>query len=647
VRQVISLIILCLATVCSASTPPAVTLPDWVQQLASKPVGEYPPRTNAVVLLDETTVVFTTPTDYTETNRRVVRILRPEGRSENRFFKLFRPGDRVVNIHAWSVDAAGHKFELRDKDFAYISPYGDGLYSDDQIVGGEVSGSDVGSVVAFESVLQHHPIANQLIWRFQEEIPVKQARYTLELPAGWEYKASWANSVADIPRAAGSNRWEWSKSDVPGIVEESFAPAHSALAGRMAIALYVPSGTKLDSWQRIAQWNNGLTADRHNVSPEIADKVRQLTTGLTTFDTKVHAIADFLQRQVRYVAIEIGIGGYQPHYASDIFRKRYGDCKDKATLMAAMLQAAGINSHYVLVDTRHGVVHPDMPNIYAFNHEILAIELPSDAPAYTSVITAASGRKLLIFDPTDEYTPIGEVSSYRHDSLILLCDPAGGELIRLPAIEAKTNQRQRVGKFVLAADGALSGEVAETRKGINATQWRYALMDRNESERTRYVERYCERSVKGMSISEIKFENLGTLSQDLLSRFKVSAERYAQNSGTLLLVRPRVLGTMTVAIDWKDRKFPVHLGSPEHATDTYEIQLPEGYAVEDLPDPTRVDVGFASYTSKFEVAGSVVRYSREYTVRDPIIPLDKLVDLHKFEDRIGRDEAATIVLVKK
>jgi hypothetical protein len=312
-----------------------------------------------------------------------------------------------------------------------------------------------------------------------------------------------------------------------------------------------------------------------------------------------------------------------------------------------MLQAAGINSHYVLVHTRHGVVHEDLPNIYAFNHEILAIELPDDAPVYPSAVSTKSGKKLLIFDPTDEYTPLGEISSYRNDTLVLLCDQAGGELIRLPVIEPKTNERQRIGKFSLTADGALSGEVSETRKGGNARQWRSVLMDLNESERTRYVELYVGRSLKGIAISDIKFENLGILSQDLVSRFKVAAEKYAQNSGTLVLVRPRILGSMTVAIDLKDRKYPVHLGSPQHETDTYEIQLPEGYAVEDLPDPTRVDVGFASYTSSFEASGSTVRYSREYIVRDPFIPLEKLSDLRKLEERIGRDESATVVLQKK
>ena len=624
-----------------------MTLPDWVQQLASKPVGEYPPRTNAVVLLDETTVVFTSPTDCTETNRRVVRILRPEGRSERRFGQYFLPGDRVLNIHAWSVDAAGHKFELRDKEFAYSSPYGGELYSDHQYVGGEVPGADVGSVVAFESTMQHHPFATQLLWHFQEDIPVKEARYTLEMPAGWEYKAFWANSKAETPRAASTNRWEWLKVDVPGIVDEEYAPSRAALAGRMAVALYMPSGAKLDSWERIAEWNNGLTADRHNVTPEIAERVRQLTSGLTTFDAKARAIADFLQRQVRYVAIEIGIGGFQPHFAADVFRKRYGDCKDKATLMAAMLQAIGINSHYVLVHTRHGVVHEDLPNIYAFNHEILAIELPDDAPSYAGAIATKNGKKLLIFDPTDEYTPLGAISPYRHDTLVLLCDQAGGELIRLPGIEPKSNERQRAGKFVLTADGALNGDVSEIRKGGNARQWRSALMDMNESERTRYVEHYVERSVKGIAISDIKFENLGTLSQDLVSRFKLAAEKYAQNSGSLVLIRPRVLGTVTVAIDWKDRKYPVHMGSPLHETDTYEIQLPDGFAVEDLPDPTRIDVGFASYTSSFEAAGSTVRYFREYIVRDPFVPLEKFSDLRKFEDRIGRDESATVVLQKK
>src|SRR3954465_2591639 len=102
-RRAISLLALLLLTpsVFASSNP---TAPDWVQQLASQPLGSYPPRTNAVVLLDQRSIFYTGPGEYQEHYRRGVRILRPEGRSEREFMRYFRPGERVLNIHAWSIN---------------------------------------------------------------------------------------------------------------------------------------------------------------------------------------------------------------------------------------------------------------------------------------------------------------------------------------------------------------------------------------------------------------------------------------------------------------------------------------------------------------------------------------------------------------
>jgi hypothetical protein len=645
-RRVTSLLFL-LLTVTPAFAGSQPTLPDWVAQLAAKPVGTYPPRTNAVVLLDQTSIVFTGPNEYQETYRRVVRILRPEGREERELLVHYRQGERINNIHAWSQNSAGHVFEVKDKEFLQVSPYATmELYSDSMMMTTEVPGADVGSIIAFEYNVTRHPIANQIDWDFQETLPVAEARLVVELPSGTEYKTFWANSAPVEPSTLSPNRLEFLKRDLPGIEAEDFSPSPRALFGRMALSYYSPAGARLDSWKSIGLWNNTLTADRRVPTPEIADKARQLTAGATTFDAKVRPIANFLQRDVRYVAIEIGIGGFQPHAASEIFKHRYGDCKDKATLMSAMLQAIGIDSRLVLIHTQHGAVAETVPSI-GFNHEILAIELPADAPSYRSVVTASNGKKYLIFDPTDEYTPLGDLHGEHEDNLVLLSTEAGGELIRLPLLDPDSNHRERDAKFILSADGGLSGEVNEKRNGYSAWIWRASMKQMNDTERTRYIERYFSHSLKGIAIKDSRLDNLDQLHLDLVSHYNIAADKYAQNSGQMLLVRPRVLGSVGIHFDWKERKRSFELGSPEHEVDSYEIQIPEGYVVDDMPDPVQVDVGFASYKSRFEKSSNGVKYWREYVVKNPFVGFDKLAELHKLEDAIGNDEFATVVLMKK
>src|SRR5208283_3003611 len=100
------------------------------------------------------------------------------------------------------------------------------------------------------------------------------------------------------------------------------------------------------------------------------------TAAAPTLLAKIQALAAFVQDDIRYVAIELGIGGYQPHAAADVLRHRYGDCKDKATLLSAMLREIGVASYYVIINSERGSLTTAAPPNIEFNHAILAIALP-------------------------------------------------------------------------------------------------------------------------------------------------------------------------------------------------------------------------------------------------------------------------------
>jgi transglutaminase-like putative cysteine protease len=622
--------------------------PDWMRAAATKPQGSYPPDTHAVVLLDDATANVTGVGEMEFSLRRVVRILRPEGRNEGKLSVYLSAGDKVLAIHAWTIDRDGREYEVKDKEFIEVSPFHEVLYTDIKYRATEAPAPNPGAVIAFEYTVRRHTFADQTHWFFQEDIPVSEAHFTLQLPAGWEYKASWANQPVRQPVQLGPNRWQWTCTDLPGIGDEKKRPADGALAGHMELAFYPPAGnTTLGTWQAIGDWYYHLTDGKRANSPEIAAKVQQLTASTQTFDEKIRALAGFLQSEVRYVAIAIGIGGYQPHGAPDVFHSRYGDCKDKVTLLSAMLTDAGIGSEYVLVDTERGVVKPDVPSTL-FNHAILAIELPADTPPtkYRSVVTTKAGKRYLIFDPTDEYTPIGDLGTALQGSYALLVAKTGGELIQLPVLPPDTNRFDREGKFTLQADGSISGTLVEKRTGDHASRERMWMADANEAERMKYVDHYLEESLRNVTVQKANFGDAKTRGTELVQEFQITAQNYAQHSGQLLLVRPRVLGDKGLALEWAKRKYPVELAGATQEKDVYEIQLPAGFVVDDLPEPLHIDVGFAKYSSKVESTGSTLRYSREYVITDPNVGSDRLGDLRKFENVIAEDEYANAVLKK-
>ena len=571
-------------------------VPEWVRQAAEKSPGMLDPEIRAVVLLKEVKYTITGGEGIVERNRRVVRIVRTEGREEGQFRVFTGYQGKILSIHAWSIDKAGREYELKEKDFTEKSPYSYELYDDVHYRTAQAPAADPGSLIAFEYEVRNRTWIKELNWFFQEENPVREARFILQMPAGWEYRDSWVSMAPVQPKTSSEGGLEWTVRDVSAIKPEPRMPPFEAISKQMEISYFGPgeSAAGSQSWEALGRWYWDLTVGRRNPSAEISQKAHDLTSGKNDFDGKVRTLARFMQTDVRYVAIEIGIGGFQPHPASDIFRARYGDCKDKATLLSSLLQEVGIHSDYVLINTNRGIVHPDTHSA-RFNHAILAIELPAtlDASVYHSVLRNKAGKRYLIFDPTDEYTPLGDLRSGLQDTYALLVTDGGGELVHTLLQPPENDTLTREGHFKLNPDGSLGGEVVEKRRGDHALYERYALKSENQQERMQRVEKELGLSRRAFSLQSLEIGQLDDRQEELVIKYKFTVPDYAQMHGSLLLIRPRVLGNKTFALDQKPRQYPVEMYGTKRETDLFEIELPPGLKVDDVPDPVTVDPGFA------------------------------------------------------
>jgi hypothetical protein len=383
-------------------------------------------------------------------------------------------------------------------------------------------------------------------------------------------------------------------------------------------------------------------------SPEIAAKAQELTAGKIDFYDKSEAIAMFLQQQVRYVAIKVGIGGYQPHAAADVFRNRYGDCKDKATLLSTMLSTVGIHAALMMVDTERGVVDPSVPSLDG-DHMIAAIEIPAgySSPRLHSVVTAKTGRRYLIFDPTWEKTPFGQLEHGLQGSTGILLEGSDSQAIQLPVLDPELNTVHRTATLRLDAGGALNGEVTEKRFGDVSEERRKMYTSGDAKEQREYLDHVLEHDFTTFAASDVKVENADSLNKDFTLSYTLSADRYAKVMGPLLMVRPRVLGRLAIEADRKQRTVPIDLGETVKVTDEYSIQLPGGYVVDEVPDPVKIDLGFAAYQSAVAVDGSTLRYTRTYTVREVTLSADRYADVQRLAGTIARDEESQVVLKKQ
>lgn len=630
--------------------------PQWAQALINVPLPAHDEKTDAVLLYSEEDVTVIS-TDKIKTQfRKAYKILRPSGRDYGVAEVYFNsPRQKVNSLHGWCIPSQGKDYEVKDKDAVESSPSmidGGELVSDLKVKILRIPAPDPGNIVAYEYELEEHPLVLQDSWEFQEHSPVRESHYSLHMPPGWRYKASWLNAPEVKPDEI-ANGLQWLVSDVKGIRHEEEMPPFSGVEGQMIVSFFPPGGAAANgftSWQEMGNWYVGLTSGRRDASPEIKQQVATLTASATTPLAKMEAIAKFLQKDIRYVAIELGIGGFQPHPAADVFANRYGDCKDKATLMSSMLHEIGIDSYYVLINARRGSVTPEMPAHYdGFNHVVLAIKLPDDVaqPSLVAVLQHPKLGRLLFFDPTNEFTPFGQIGGYLQANWGLLVTPGGGELVESPEQAPAMNSIQRTAKLTLDPSGNLLGAVHEVRMGDRAWREREEMQAvMKETEKIKPIEDVLAGSLSMFDIQKASVINLKVNDQPFGFEYSFSAPHYAATAGDLLLVRPRVLGTKTSAVlETKEpRQFPVEFEGPVRDTDNFEIALPPGYQVDDLPPPVDADFGFASYHSKSEVSGNVIRYTRAFEVRELSVPVGKADELKKFYRIIATDERNTAVL---
>jgi len=623
--------------------------------LVNAPLPAYDEKTDAVLLYSETNVTVVSIDKIKTQVREAYKILRPNGRGHGTVLVRVNPQRKVKSLHGWCIPAQGKDYEVKDKDAIEVSPpsiEGAELISDVKYKVLHIPAPDPGNIVGYEYEVEDQPFFLQDMWQFQEMDPVRESHYSLQLPVGWEYKASWLNHPEAKPTEVGGNLSQWVLNNVRGMRREPEMPPRDGVAGSMIVSFFPPGGPALNgfaTWNDMGKWYANLVSGRMEASPAIKQQVAALTASKSTPLQKMQAIAEFVQRDIRYVAIELGIGGWQPHPAPDVFSHRYGDCKDKATLLRSMLQEIGVDSYYVAIYTERGAVTPQTPAHHGFNHVITAIKLPEGLTDQSLIATIQHPKlgKILFFDPTDYLTPFGQIRGALQANYGLLVTPDGGELIELPQQPSSMNGVQRTAILTLDATGTLKGEVKEVRLGQRASSERWRLRTvTTDTDRIKPIEELLANSLGSFHITHASVINLQQTDQPFGFNYSFESPNYAKNAGNLLLVRPRVIGNKGAGfLETKEpRKFPVEFEGPARDTDTFEITIPAGYAVDDIPPPVDADYSFASYHAKTVVNGNVVDYSRTFEVRELSVPVDKAEDLRKFYRTIASDERNTVVL---
>ncbi len=626
--------------------------PAWLRQAAGVQVPTFDKKINAVVLVDDSTITVGADGQIVTVSTYAVRILNREGRGEAVAAVGYETDiGKIRDLHAWLIKPSGQT-KSYGKDQVIEQADLNDVY-DESRVRRIVAADDAepGAVFGYQATTETRPFFYQSNWYFQNNNPVVSSRLSLVLPSGWKAGSVTFNH-ANVQPAVGGNTYTWELRDLPPLESEPASPTLTNLVPRVSVKYFPTEGTKnpgvrvFEDWSDVSRWYSELSDSQAKPDDKIAAKARELTANAKTELEKIRLIGSYVQN-MQYISIQIGVGRWRPHAATDVLAKSYGDCKDKANLMRAMLASLNIQSYPVLIFSgdstyvREAWVSPGQ-----FNHCIIAVKVSDDTKAATVITHPALGR-LLIFDATDDDTPVGDLPEEEQGSFALIAAGNSGSLVRMPETPADANSVDRQIEATLSADGAVSATIRERAIGQRAVDLRRSFHRLSRPEYVGMIERWVANGASTAKISKID-----PVDRNVEGRFDLDVDftaiAYAQlMQNRLLVFRPTMVSrrdflVLTDAV----RRHPVVLDS-HIFTETVRVKLPAGFEVDELPDAVKLEAAFGSYQTTYEVKGDQLIYTRTLTQHAATIPADQYQSVRSFFERIRGSEQSPVVLARK
>lgn len=375
--------------------------------------------------------------------------------------------------------------------------------------------------------------------------------------------------------------------------------------------------TTFSNWATVGDWYRGQLGDRSVPDADVKAKVAELTAGKTTEEDKVRAVYEYVSTQIRYIGVDFGVGRYQPHTASDVLNNQYGDCKDKAVLLSAMLTALGEPSDAALIGA--GVrFNPAVPSPGAFNHVITHLKL---------------GGQDVWLDSTEEIAPYRMMYAGLRDKEALIVPPSGAAtLARTPAAAPFPAFQTWTAKGSLDANGTSDSHITVTERGDIELILRAAVRQIGAAQ----YEEFAQRIVSGMGYAGTSSHAEFGRPDDVDKPFTIAFDYHREKNGDWdnLKIVAQLAPVSLPTVDEKDPPVAtIDLGQPRTETSTAEMKLPAGWTAE-LPEAVHEKAAFATYDLTYRFDKGTLYSERRLVVLQQKIPATEWKAYKKWTDAI-------------
>ena len=567
-------------------------------------------------------------------------ILNENGEKYAQFAEGYDKLRKVVSIEGNLYDASGKLLKkLKPKDILDQSAVGEiSLIDDSRVKLHNFYHRIYPYTVEYEVEIKGTHTFHLPGWYAMEgqNLAVEYAKYTVVVPSDYalRYKTFNYKGEPDIATEKNSKTYTWTIKNQEPIKSEAYAPKWHELTTSVFIA---PSEFQLDdykgnmsSWEEFGKFLHQLSKGKDVLPENIKLQVRQLTANASTDIEKIKILYQFLQKNTRYISIQLGIGGWQPFDASYVASKGYGDCKALSNYMHSLLKEAGIKSHYTLIQSGDfdDLRMPEFP-MSQFNHAILCVPTRNDT---------------IWLECTSQSTPAGYMGSSTGNRKALILTDDGGKLVRTKVYAADDNLQLRKVKATIDEDGLLHAQVHTRYRNIQQDDLHGMINYLSKDKVKEYLQHLLD--LPTYHVANFKYTEKKDMYPEIEEELEVHVDGYATVTGKRLFITPNLLNKSDVKMSTEERKYDVCYSYEFKDIDTIEYQLPKGFTAEAMPADVNIKSKYGNYSSSVKLKDNVLTYIRireQYAGR---FSPKEYNDIVKYYSDIYKADRSKIVLVK-
>lgn len=602
---------------------------------------------DAVLRFDELKYIVRSPREATRRVRQVITILNQNAEGKATLIVPYDKLSKVTDIEGAIFDAEGKQVKrLKRAEIADLAFSQDNYQDDSRYKIAEFSRQlAYPYTVEFRYEISSRNLMFYPVWQPQddERLSVIHSRFQLEVPAGMALRHKESNVPSPVGRAGSGEltnglAYTWKVDTLRALESEPLSPP---LANRVPTVYTAPSQFDVqdyvgnfNSWKDVGLFYYTLNKGRDVLPEAVRQQVQQLVAGEKTVAGKVGKVYDYLQRQARYVSIQLGIGGWQTIEASRVAQTHYGDCKALTNYTKALLSVVGVPSMEALVKAGDNVpdIQTDLPG-FQFNHVFLCVP---------------NGRDTLWLECTSQHSPAGYLGDFTGNRHVLLVTPEGGKLVKTPSYTPDHNRQQRYVTVTLTPDGSATARIRTHYTGLQQETYAPVLHGQTRDQQREWLIKHI--NLPSFDLSDFSFTETKAHVPVVTETMTLSSRRWASPSGSRLFLPLNLLSaTGTAPVLTHARKLPVVLNYTYdyEDSDTVTYTLPDGYAPEFALAPLLLDTKFGNYSARADISGNRVSYVRRLRMHRGSYPAEAYTEYADFRKKVAKADRAQLVLIKK